>query len=103
MRRQFFFSIAIVAALTVGVLFASVGTSISTPCPPALDDPSSHCVSYQKVHLDNLTSNTQDSLTRFLFNFLVGSVVFSGLLVVLSFFVSRRRSDTYRRSSSKRT
>jgi|ERR1700683_597222 len=101
MRRQFFFATAIVAALTVGALFASVGTSISTPCPPAPDDPSSHCVSYQKVHLDNLMRNTQGSLTRFLFNFLIGSVVFSGLLVVLSFFV--RRSDTYRGSSSKRT
>jgi hypothetical protein len=74
MTKHLQLTTSVILAFIVGVLFAGISTSIRYPCPPLPDDPRARCASYQKalLHLNDLASNTQDSLTRLLINFLVG-------------------------------
>lgn len=82
MRNRWKFPLFIFVALIAGVLFAGTFTHITYPCQPHPDDPTSYCVSLNQavMHPIDLASNYQDSLTRFLLNFLV---VFAIVLVPL--------------------
>jgi hypothetical protein len=92
-------TIPVTSGLIAGVLFASIGTNIWLPCPPAPGDPTSHCISYQKVHLGDITHNIQGSLTRFLINVLIGFAMFVALLISVRFVIGR---FTLKRSRRRR-
>lgn len=79
-------------------------------CPPSADDPTSHCVSYQKalLHLGDLANNTQGSLTRFVVSVLLGFTIRLALLIVcfnrgFSRLASKRRYHHGLLSSAWRT
>jgi hypothetical protein len=80
MRNRLKVSLYILVALIDGIVFASIGTKVTYPCP--LLPGTAGCVSFEKavMHPGDLIANYQGSLTHFLLNLLV---VFAIVLILL--------------------
>lgn len=72
----------ILLGLIASLLFASIFTHVTYPCPPLPGD--AGCVSFKMavMHPTDLASNYQGSLTQFLIKFLVGFIIALVLLVI---------------------
>ncbi|MFO0704648.1 MAG: hypothetical protein U0517_01555 [Candidatus Andersenbacteria bacterium] len=98
MPNRWKYSLCILAAFVDGLLFASVGTKITYQCPHPYD---AGCVSFEKaiMHPADLVSNYQDSLSRFLLNFVVVFIV----VLVLSIAVNTASAWAEKRKHHRAT
>ena len=70
--------------MTVGFLFASIGTKMTYDCAPI--DGFMGCVSFEKaiMHPADLLNNRQNSLVKFTANFAAASLITFALLSIVS-------------------